>query len=110
MGLKSAKLRLNGNLSIAPLGLDDRTGYTLCEKSGRYHLALDHTMTTEEIVELSLLRTLLVAKIAIGESGQFKSLVLKPTRTEANHFERIGLLNHPERLEGVEHSVRITIV
>jgi hypothetical protein len=35
---------------------------------------------------------------------------LKPTRTEANHFERIGLLSHPERLEGVEHNVRITIV
>ena len=75
-----------------------------------YNLALDHTMTTEEIVEPLLLRTLLVAKIAIGESGEFNSLVLKPTRTEANHFERIGLLNHPERLEGVEHNVRITII
>jgi hypothetical protein len=110
MGLKSAKLRLTGTLSIAPLGLDDREGYTLCGKSGQYNIAVDHTMATEEIVEPSLLRTLLVAKFAIGESGQFNSLVLKPTRTEANHFERIGLLSHPERLEGVEHNVRITIV
>jgi hypothetical protein len=110
MGLKSAKLRLTGNLSVAPLRLDDQKGYALCEESGQYNLALDHTMTAEEIVEPSLLRTLLVAKIATGQNGRFESLVLKPTRTEANHFERIGLLSHAERLGGVEHNVRITIV
>ena len=41
--------------NIAPLRLDDQKGYVLCEKSGQYTLALDHTMMTEEIMEPLLL-------------------------------------------------------
>ena len=111
MGLKSARLTLTGDLSIAPLLLDDDKGYTLYETLGDVSLSLDHTMTTEDLIQPVLLRTLLIAKISYGlERGTFASLVLKPTGNEANEFERLGLLHHTERLEGTQHSVRVTLV
>ncbi|KAL6704532.1 hypothetical protein ACN47E_008161 [Coniothyrium glycines] len=109
MGFQSAELSITGVLSVAPLTLNDKKGYAVAEDAGDVSIALDHTLTADELVPPRFLRTLLITQLLVG-GVDYLSLVLRPTDSAARTYERIGLMHHAERLPVLEEETTIIIV